>query len=92
MEGLSASMFVARHTGSSGCFTLSALVLTDITCLHTCTQTDPVKRTILTISKQTVPHNYMYMGFCDMSKCTGEFCYLVVALMGYRLKYYGLHS
>lgn len=35
MEGLSAAMFVAGHTGSSGCFTLSPLVLTDITCLYT---------------------------------------------------------
>lgn len=51
MEGLSAAMFVAGHTGSSGCFTLSALVLTDITCLHThiqrCTQTQAVQWTIL---------------------------------------------
>lgn len=35
MESLPAAMFVAGHTGSSGCFTLSALVLTDITRLHT---------------------------------------------------------
>ncbi len=39
MEGLPAAMFVAGHTGSSGRFTLSALVLTDITCLHTHTTT-----------------------------------------------------
>lgn len=92
MEGLSAAMFVARHTGSSGCFTLSALVLTDITCLHTYTHAH--KQTQLREPFQPFKnsHNYMYMGFCDMSKCTGEFCYLVVALMGHWLKYYGLHS
>lgn len=35
MEGLSAAVFVAGHAGSSGGFTLSALLFTDVTCLHT---------------------------------------------------------
>lgn len=35
VEGLPAAMFVAGHTGSSGGFTLSALVLANITCLQT---------------------------------------------------------
>lgn len=34
VEGLSAAMFVAGHTGSSGCFALPALVLADVTCLN----------------------------------------------------------
>lgn len=78
MEGLSAAMFVAGHTCSSGCFTLSALVLTDVTCLHT--------------NRASEENTCMYVVFCDMSKCTDEFGYLVVAVVGHRLENYGLHS
>ena len=42
VEGLPAAMFVAGHTGSSGCFTLSALVLANITCLQTHTEKNNV--------------------------------------------------
>lgn len=83
MEGLSTAMFVAGHTGSCGCFTLSALVLTDIACLQ---------------SMCTYPHKWTTENICKgfvlirVQMDHTDDGYLVVAIVWHRLEYYRLHS
>lgn len=55
---------------------------------NTSTQNRPSEENHFNQLPTITPH----VVFCDMSKCTDEFCYLVVAIMGHRLENYGLHS
>lgn len=82
MEGLPAAMLVAGHAGPCGCFALSALILADITRLHTDTQNQE--------SSFHVRDRILYFG--TVYTMLHAVRYLIVALVRHRLKDDGLHS